>query len=187
MRAKVPCSCVMTIAILAMCLVFVSSDFAQSIHRPQASETGSLEGFLRDCLKVPDYGGDRTTRYSAAWVDLKDNGTYEVIVYYTGQFWCGSGGCRMMVLTPNGTSFRIVSSTIISRLPIRVLSSKSNGWHDISVHVQGGGIQAGYEAKLSFDGEAYPSNPKVPPAHEVVGKVAGKVVVPLSVEGMPLN
>jgi hypothetical protein len=92
----------------------------------------------------------------------------------------------MLVLEPKRTSFRVVTETTITRLPIRVLATKLNGWHDISVRVQGGGIQPGYEARLSFDGKTYPSNPSVPPAQRVVGKIAGEVVVPLSAEGTPL-
>ncbi|MFZ3201855.1 MAG: hypothetical protein WA175_11985 [Candidatus Acidiferrales bacterium] len=69
------------------------------------------------------------------------------------------------------------------RLPIRVLATKSNGWYDISVRVQGGGIQPGYEAKLSFDGKTYDNNPSVSPAERLTQKLAGKTVIPASLLG----
>jgi len=51
-------------------------------------------------------------------------------------------------LGSEGTSFKIIAETTITRLPIRVLATKSNGWHDITIMVAGGGIQPGYEAVL---------------------------------------
>jgi hypothetical protein len=41
----------------------------------------------------------------------------------------------------------------------------------------GGGIQAGYEAELSFDGKTYPNTPTVPPAHRLGGRVQGRAVI----------
>jgi hypothetical protein len=101
----------------------------------------------------------------------------EVIVYLSGRGWCGSGGCVMLILAPEGETYRVVTKTTVTRLPIRVLTTKSNGWHDISVEVAGGGIQPGYEAELSFDGKSYPSNPTVTPAHRSNGKVQGRTVI----------
>jgi hypothetical protein len=176
----------MMVVVLAASFVLLPRDIAQSQPRPGQGQIDSLGKFLRDYLKEPVYGDDMTTRYSSAWVDLGDDGTQEVIVYVIGRNWCGSGGCIMLVLEPKRTSFSVVTKTTITRLPIRVLATKLNGWHDISVRVQGGGVEPGYEARLSFDGKTYPSNPSVLPAQRVVGKIEGEVVVPLSAEGTPL-
>src|SRR5580658_6642836 len=48
-------------------------------------------------------------------------------VYLSGRGWCGTGGCNMLVLAPEGTSYRVVTRTTITRLPIRVLATKSKG------------------------------------------------------------
>jgi hypothetical protein len=130
----------------------------------------------------------KTTRYFAAFVDLKDDGKQEVIVYVTDATggWCGSGGCTTLVLVPDSPSYKIVSRIVTTRPPIRVLATKSNGWHDLSVRVQGGGILRPYEAKLSFNGKSYPFSPSSPRAQRVVGKVSGEVVVPSAEEGTPL-
>jgi hypothetical protein len=69
----------------------------------------------------------------------------------------------------------VVTKTTVTRPPIQVLASKSNGWHDIAVRVAGGGIANGYDAELSFDGRKYPSNPTVPPARRVAEEVAATV------------
>lgn len=94
----------------------------------------------------------------------------------------------MLVLAPEGASYRVITETTVTRLPIRVLSTKSNGWHDITVTVAGGGILIGYEAELSFDGKTYPSNPSVPPARplEVAGKAEGKTVLFVKSKDKPL-
>jgi len=97
-----------------------------------------------------------TTRYASAFVDLDGDNQPEVIVYIVGETWCGSGGCRMIVLKAKGSSYEVMSATSVTRLPIRVLDGESHGWHNISVWVQGGGIQPGYEAELSFNGQSYP-------------------------------
>jgi len=90
----------------------------------------------------------------------------------------------MLILAPEGaSSFKVVTKTTITRLPIRVLATKSNGWHDISVVAAGGGVQPGYDAILSFDGKTYPSNPSTSPAGRLEGKVEGKTVMPVTTEG----
>jgi hypothetical protein len=121
---------------------------------------------------------DKTTQYFSAFVDLDEDDRQAVVVYVTGRYWCGSGRRRMLVLAPKGSSYAVVTETTITRLPIRVLTMKSNGWHDIGVWVQGGGVQPAYEAALSFDGKTYPSNPSSLPARPFDGKMTGEVVVP---------
>lgn len=151
-----------------------------------AGKQANLKKFLRKFLK--DYHYDyQATRYFASFVNLQDEGGQQVIVYFTDQHSCGSGGCTTLILAPQGPSYRVVTSISIAWPPIRVLRSQSNGWHDISVWVQGGGIQPGYEAKLSFNGQKYPSNPTVPPARRLKRKVSGTVVVFRGVEGVPLD
>jgi hypothetical protein len=146
-----------------------------------------VKRFLQDYLKSAGVGDDETTKYSASFVNLSGEGKEDVVVYLTGQSWCGSGGCTTLILAPRDSSYRVVTKITITRPPIRVLATRSNGWHDISVRVQGGGIQPGYEALLSFDGKSYPRNPSTPPARRLTEKVSGEVLVPATTEGGPLN
>ena len=73
-----------------------------------------------------------------------------------------------------------------TRPPIRVLSTKTNGWHDLAVHVQGGGVVHAYEARLPFDDKSYPISPSMPGAQPLTTEIAGEVIVPTSVAGEPL-
>jgi hypothetical protein len=175
-------SYLVSILILATSSVLLAAaSFAQPQVQPSASQEDSLRQVLRDYLK--DSGGDKTARYVSAFVDLRDDGRQEVIVYVTDQHFCGSGGCTALILAPEGSSYRLVTGVTLARLPIRVLRTKSNGWHDLGIWVQGGGVQQGYEARLSFDGETYPRNPSVPPASRIAEKPAGEIVIPVNAKG----
>jgi len=92
----------------------------------------------------------------------------------------------MLVLSSQDSDYRIISEVSITRPPIRVLNTRTNGWHDLGVVVQGGGILNAYESKLSFDGTSYPDNPTVPPAQPLKHTAAGKVVISGTEDAVPL-
>jgi hypothetical protein len=154
--------------------------------RPDSAREKLLRRFLQQYEGNPTSSDRRTTRYAAAFAELNGDGKDEVIVYLIDATWCGSGGCSASILAPQGAGYRLITRTTITRLPIRVLSTKTDGWHDLGVWVQGGGIQPGYEAKLRFNGTKYPSDPSVSPAQRLHGKAQGKVVIPADAEGIPL-
>lgn len=137
---------------------------------PRAA-TASLEKFLQTLR------GNKTTRYASAFRDLDGDGVREAIVYLMGDQWCGTGGCDTLILTPDGSSWRIIANITITRPPIYVLANVSSGWRSIGVWVEGGGIHPGYEAELRFDGKTYPKNPSIPPAQPLVGKPIGEMVI----------
>jgi hypothetical protein len=119
------------------CFMFlVAVSLAQKQHQESSRHEDSLKRFLQDYVGAPGSADD--TSYVSGFVDLNDDGREEAIVYLKGGSWCGSGGCTTLILAPKGPSYRIVTKITITRPPIRVLTSKSNGWHDISVQVQGG-------------------------------------------------
>jgi hypothetical protein len=177
------------ILIVAACSTALApACLAQPQHQTSSGQDDPLKKFLQKYLGEPYPASEQEwmTRYSSAFVDLKDDGTKEVIVYLSGRDWCGTGGCVMLILAPEGTSYRVVTKTTVTRLPIRVLTTKSNGWHDVGVVARINGIEPLDEAILSFDGKSYPSNPSVSPARRLEGKVKGKIVVPVAAEGTPL-
>lgn len=153
-------------------------------REPEREE--SLRRFLQQYEGNPASPAERTTRYAAAFVDLNDDGNDEVIVYLIDNKWCGSAGCSALVLGRQGSSYRRVTKMTVTQLPIRVLLTKTNGWHDLGVWVQGGGIQRGYEAKLRFNGNKYPSNPSISPAQPLRTKPEGKVLIAADAKGAPL-
>ena len=164
---------------------------APGLGYPAQSKAGSsgdeerLTRFLRNYDGNQSSAGEQNTRYAAAFVDLRDDGTQAAIVYLIGPRWCGSGGCSCLILVPEGESYKVITKTTVTELPIRVLSTKTNGWHDLGVWVKGG-PHPGFEAKLKFNGKKYPSNPSVPPAQRLQKGVEGRVVIAGDAKGKPL-
>lgn len=169
--------------LLASLLIPAVNDAAKKT--PSEDQASSLKAFLQNYVRNPHYDY-KATRYVSAFVKLKADGNRQAIVYFTDQFSCGSGGCSMLVLESQGSSYRVVTSITIVRLPIRVLKTETNGWYDIAVIVAGGGIQVGYEAELAFDGKSYPRNPTVPPARRLVEKVPGEIAISEDMPDKPL-
>jgi len=173
-----------------LCMIFGALAFFVAIssargQTPRETPTSAdLVAFLRRFVETRDNG--KTTQYIVAFTDLNGDGIPEAIVLLRSGGWCGSGGCTALVLTPSKSSWRIVTKLTITRPPIRVLKDTTNGWHDITVWVRGGGIYPGYEALLCFDGSSYPSNPTVPPAQKLEREVAGAVVISPTQEAVPL-
>ena len=177
------------ILIVGACFTLLATPcLAQPQHQPSSEQDDPLKRFLQEYLGKPNPPSEKlgATRYSSVLVDLKEDSTSEFIVYVTGREWCGTGGCMMLILAPEGTSYRVVTKAPVTRLPIRVLATKSNGWHDISVVARINGIEPLYEEVLSFDGETYTSNPFAPSTPPFKGEDHGKIVIPATAKGAPL-
>jgi hypothetical protein len=115
-------------------------------------------------------------RYFAKQVDLDADGRPELIVHVAGPMVCGTGGCNTIVLTQDGEGLREVATITVTRPPIVVAATSSNGWRDLLVAVSGGGMPA-QMARLRFDGSSYPANPTVEPAEALQQHVDGETVV----------
>ena len=116
--------------------------------------------------------------YFAKQVDLNGGGRAEYVVHVAGPMVCGSGGCDTFVFAQEGSGVRLVSRTSVTRPPIVVASTTTQGWRDLVVRVSGGGIIPGYDARLRFDGRTYPANPTVPPAELLKAPASGEVAIP---------
>ena len=116
--------------------------------------------------------------YFAKQVDLDGDGRAEYVVHVAGPMVCGSGGCDTLVFAQEGSGLRLVSRTSVTRPPIVIASTTTQGWRDVVVRVSGGGIIPGYDARLRFDGRTYPANPTVPPAEPLKAPASGEVAIP---------
>lgn len=144
---------------------------------PLTNRSQPLVGFLRSYLSSGAKGPpDTTTRITAVNVPAENGKSQAEIVYLEGPEWCGSGGCTLLILKQVDASFKVLGRVPIVRPPIRILPSANNEFPDIGVQVQGGGIQPGYEAVLSFNGKRYPSNPSLHPARKAKTS-EGKVII----------
>lgn len=182
LKSRLQLTCWLIIALVPFAVGKCLNQSQVLTGRADPSREESLKNFLQHYLG----GKDQTTRFVTAFVRLNGKGRPQAIVYITGRTWCGTGGCLTLVLSPTDSSYRVVGRTSITRPPISVLKTSSNGWRDIGVWVQGGGIQPGYEARLRFDGRAYPGNPSIAPATPVAGHSEGQVVLTPEQNGTPL-
>lgn len=99
------------------------------------------------------------------------DGVRLALVYLVGPNWCGTGGCNLLILRQGATGWEQVGNVGRVRLPVRVLAQSTNGLPDLGVTVSGGGGPPAYEARLAFDGRAYPRFPPDAPAGEAQGTV----------------
>ena len=162
--------------VVAVLLLALAAPARQQASAPSTS----LKAFVRTYLSPGRVPPDRTTRITVSSVKAHDGQGEEELVYVTGQRWCGSGGCTMLILEPLGSSFKVLGRVTVVQLPIRLLASSSYGRPDIGVRVQ-----PGYEAVLSFDGTSYPRNPTIPPARRSETSV-GREVITTSSASEPL-
>ena len=118
----------------------------------------ALQAWLRKrSASVGDLG------YRSSEHDLDGDGQPEVLAYVSGEGWCSSGGCSLVVLKRDGTDFTEVVRTTNTRLPLGVLDTESRGWPDLWVSTAGSDELSGRRI-LKFDGTSYPADPTKPPA-----------------------
>jgi hypothetical protein len=177
-----PASVVATLCVFATALVLCASASEARVERIAPGPNAPVERFLRTYLRDQTGNIDNSTRVSIA--SIRDEGAAidDIVVYVSGQGWCGSGGCRLFVLTPKDSTFRVLGKMTIVQLPVQYLRTTTNGHADLAVRVAGGGILHGHYAKLTFDGHTYPSNPSMPPA-EPIPTPHGEILFPTTARG----
>ncbi len=116
--------------------------------------------------------------YFSAKVDLDDDQVSEWIVHLAGPSVCGTGGCSTLVFTEVDGALKLLTRISVTRPPIVIAESMTNGWRDLIVRVAGGSILPGHDARLRYDGSTYPSNATVEPAEPLSDKGKGVVVIP---------
>ena len=172
-----------TRTLMALLILFATLPASHAQKQSAVGKIPSLQDFLIRYLGAPESKQDRTgTRYLSATADLNSDGHPETIVYLLGPGSCGSGGCTMLILTLENSHYKVLGESSVTRLPIRLLPTQTNGWHDIGVFVAGGGIRPGYEAKLSSNGSKYPQNPTIPPAHKLQAGAPGSTLIAAGAE-----
>lgn len=120
-----------------------------------SADDARFKGWLAHHLsEVPD-GADANLVYGYALIDLDGDGRKEALVWARDSSRCGSGGCNLDVFAPDQSGWRLMSTTHITRPPIKVLTTKMHGWRDLAAWEAGGGIERPYEARLRFNGNGY--------------------------------
>jgi len=80
----------------------------------------------------------------------------EIFVGLTGPYFCGSGGCTVLLLNPEG---ELITKFTVTEYPILIANTLTKGWKDLILHSQG------KDHLMMFNGKTYPSNPSIQPAY----------------------
>lgn len=84
--------------------------------------------------------------------DMNGDSKKEILVGLTGPYFCGSGGCSIMLLDDQGNE---ITNFSVSDYPVVIDNKKSNNWNDLFI------MSNGKYHIMKFDGKKYPSNPSV--------------------------
>lgn len=126
---------------------------AQTVTNPALIK--ALESYI-----VKQGANPKETQYRIVEIDLNGDKKKDALVLFQDSYWCGSGGCSMLVFTNRNDDFKIVSAISLVRDPVIVSETKTKNWRDIIVHVSGGGGESKNVA-LKFNGFTYPTNPSL--------------------------
>ncbi|SFJ87415.1 hypothetical protein [Myroides guanonis] len=88
--------------------------------------------------------------------DLNDDRKKEIFVGLMGPYFCGSGGCTLLLLSSEG---KLMTKFTVTQSPISITNIKSEGWKDLVLHSNG------RDYLIRFNGDSYPSNPSVQPLY----------------------
>lgn len=84
--------------------------------------------------------------------DLNGDSRKEIFAGLTGPYFCGSGGCTIILLDNQGNE---ITDFTVSDYPVVIDNNKSNEWKDLFI------LSNGKYHIMKFDGKKYPSNPSV--------------------------
>lgn len=138
-------------------------------------------GYTRESVGIDG----RSARYVYGRVDLNGDGKDEVFVYLLGSFFCGTGGCTLLLYTDGPGGYSLVNEFAISRLPVIVTAGRTEGWNDLVRLESGGGMKASY-VRHTFDGKRYVERERLPPGKPPEGRsyLAGELTFDA---GIPLE
>lgn len=143
-----------------------SSELAEEVSTSQSTE-GSytqddqennirlIQMTLRDIYKEDlekDWIDTLSRQFKYSQVDLNQDGKKEILIGLTGPYFCGSGGCTLILTSHQGD---VITQFSVVDYPVYVAKESSNGWQDLILY-------SGDKNRLvKFDGQSYPSNPSV--------------------------
>jgi hypothetical protein len=129
-------------------------------HGQKSDLNQALLAYLAKKGDDPKYAEPHRT----ANIDLNGDGLQDALVLLENpMYYCGTGGCTMLVFKGTKSGFEFVSRSTLIRGPVLVSDTKTYGWRDLLVEVSGGGI-APKQVALKYTGSKYPLNPSTLPA-----------------------
>lgn len=91
-------------------------------------------------------------KFQLAQIDLNNDGKNEIFVNFTSTYFCGSGGCTLLLLNDQ---LEPVTEFTVTRTPLYVEKTVKNGWRTILTN-------SGEKwRKLEYENGSYPTNPSL--------------------------
>ncbi len=117
---------------------------------------------------VQEQGAPPNSVYDFVRVDLNNDGNRDGIVLFKlpHSYWCGWGGCGMLVLKAGQESFATLSTISNVRGPIYVSDETNQGWRDIIIRISGERVKD-KNVILKHNGTGYPETPLLAPTLEI--------------------
>jgi hypothetical protein len=131
----------------------------QEYYAPQSSDdqvAANIRNFLvNDYLKKDlSFLSEEDRKFQYFSVDLNGDGKDEYFVNFMTSYFCGTGGCSVVLLDHESN---VITNFSVMDNPIYAENVKTNGWKNILVRNRG-------ELKvLKYENGKYPSNPSVLP------------------------
>lgn len=157
-----------------------------------ALETAILNAapdYTRQRAKTPS--GGASARYVYGRVDLNGDGAAEVFAYLLGPFFCGTGGCDLMLFTAAHGAYTPIATFPTSRQPVIVSPTTTNGWKDLLRLESDDGAAGAAYVRHTFNGATYVEAGRrlagpVPPEGKrlLAGALSATVGVPLGTAAM---
>jgi len=89
--------------------------------------------------------------FSAHLIDLNDDGDKELFIAFASSYFCGSGGCTVLLLDPR---FNLITKFTSMDFPLIAQGTIENGWKDLVCYSDG-------DRELIYKNGTYPSNPSI--------------------------
>jgi hypothetical protein len=145
----------------------------QESYAPQSSDdqnAASIKNALVNDLLKDDLASmeEKDRKFQYFTVDLNDDGKKEHFVAFMSPYFCGSGGCTVMLLDHEAS---VITKFTVMRTPIWAEKTTTNGWRNLLVR-SGGELK-----ELKFDGSTYPSNPSVVPTASFDAPSASAIIM----------
>lgn len=93
--------------------------------------------------------------------NLNEDPKKEIFVGLTGSYFCGSGGCTLLLLSPEG---KLINKFTVVDYPIMIGNTINKGWKDLILPSNG------KDHLMKFNGKNYPSNPSTQAVHPMDAK-----------------
>ncbi|GGK10714.1 hypothetical protein GCM10007962_01070 [Yeosuana aromativorans] len=114
----------------------------------------NIADFLKNDYLKSDYDilMDNDKKFQLAEIDLNSDGKNEVFVNFFSSYFCGTGGCTLLLLS---NDLKPITKFTVTRTPLYIQKEVENGWNTILVRFGDKFV------KLVNNGKTYPNNPSV--------------------------